>query len=490
MPRRVLLVALDGLDISILRKAMGLGRVPNLAAFCDGALEAEVHSDGEVIEGSVWPTFASGTGPGTHGHNWFMQWLAEEGRFVPASHPALAFDPFWKAALEAGKRTLVFDLPYITQVGNPLERTYTGWGVQDEMAEHAHPASFRKEVLRRHGRSLTRKDTMLERTPEDRLRLARRSKASARQRAEVLVDFAARRDWDFMVFGFGEYHRAGHHLALAMQLSPTVTSEQAMMSLLQPLDQAWPRVVAAAGVDCDIALFALHGMLGRVAYGATVQGILNHMAGKPPAPPAAPDLLRRLRDLIPEAVHESLWLRMPAGFRMSRVANGWLAGMDLERDPVLKFEGDGAVALRLNLAGREPHGVVPAGEGRAVAERVWGEARRYRTDDGRPAFASIEWTADRFAGPRVHRLPDFTITYAPGVERARALVRDDGFTIPNTAQESRTGAHTSIGFCFVRPADGAALRRTQIRTEDFAPTALERVGVTPPSHLEGDVFLG
>ena len=57
----MLLVALDALDISLLRRALDEGRLPNLKAFLDGALEAEVHSDGERMEGSVWPTFADST---------------------------------------------------------------------------------------------------------------------------------------------------------------------------------------------------------------------------------------------------------------------------------------------------------------------------------------------------------------------------------------------------------------------------------------------
>jgi len=94
--RRVLMVALDGLDIGLLKRAFESGRLPNLHAFAEANSELVVHSDGERLEGTEWPTFTTGTGPGTHGHHWFYQWVAEDARFVPASDPQFAVEPSGK----------------------------------------------------------------------------------------------------------------------------------------------------------------------------------------------------------------------------------------------------------------------------------------------------------------------------------------------------------------------------------------------------------
>jgi predicted AlkP superfamily phosphohydrolase/phosphomutase len=487
---RMLLIALDALDVSLFRLAMAEGRIPNLTSFVGGGVEAEVHSAGEELEGSVWPSFASGLSAGSHGRHWNIQWFAEDNGFVLADDPRLAFEPFWKAALEAGKRVTVMDLPYAPTIGHPLEQTYNGWGVQDEMAEHAYPPSFRRQILKQHGRSLTRKDTLLVRTPEDRARLARRSKASSRQRTRLLQGLVEKRDWDLLIFGYGEMHRAGHHLAAPMDFGQGATNDTAMMNLLQPIDEAWPRIVAAAGEDCHIGIFALHGMHPRVSYGHLTMPILARLWGRPaPAPPPR-DALRRIRDLLPQSVHEEIWLRLPANYRSSRIARAWRHRMDLQRDPAFMLEADCAVAYRLNVAGRERDGVVPPGEERTAAEEIWAELRRYRTPEGLPAFDALKMTSDRFHGPRLHRLPDFTVTYAPEVRQVTALVRDDGFTIENTAPVSRNGVHTDRGFLYFRPAGAATLRRDQLQTEDFAPTVLDLAGVTPPAGLEGESVAG
>jgi predicted AlkP superfamily phosphohydrolase/phosphomutase len=133
------MVALDGLDHSVLDRAFDAGRLPNLKAFADATKRLRVRSDGERLEGTVWPTFTTGTGPGSHGHHWFFQWMAEESAFVPATDPRLAVLPFWKEALEAERRVTVFDLAYTLPIGHENERLFTGWGLQDEMDQHAQP---------------------------------------------------------------------------------------------------------------------------------------------------------------------------------------------------------------------------------------------------------------------------------------------------------------------------------------------------------------
>lgn len=487
--RRVLMVALDGLDVGLLKRAFESERLPNLRAFADANREFAVHSDGERLEGTVWPTFTTGTGPGTHGHHWFYQWVAEETRFVPASHPHFAVEPFWKEALLAGKRVIELDMPYTLTVGHPNERAYNGWGLQDEMAEFAHPRSFRKEILKHHGRSKVHKDTLLVRTPEDRLKLARQLRVGARQRASVLVDLVGRRDWDLLIFGFGEFHLGGHHLAIPMDLSPKVTNETAMYAILKPVDDAWPEIVAAAGDDCDIVVFALHGMQPRVSYSEGVYRMLQDMEGRPLPEPPKDDLLRRLRNLFPERLHQSIWLRLPANVRMQRMMNAWLSRMDVHHDRAFVFEGDCSVALRLNLEGRERYGVLRPEEGRPFLNAIFEEAKRYRTEEGKPAFVDLVVTADAYHGERLHRLPDATLIYNPEVVRTRRLTRDDGFEIQLYAPESRNGTHTGRGFAYYRPASGSQVHRNEIDNMDFAPTVLQRLNVTPGTALEGSAFL-
>lgn len=489
MQRRVLMVALDGLDIGLLQRAFEAGRLPNLKAFAEASQEVAVHSDGERLEGTVWPTFTTGTGPGTHGHHWFYLWVPEEARFVAASDERFAVKPFWAQALEARRRVIEFDLPYAPVVGHPNERAFNGWGLQDEMTAVASPPGFRKEVVRKHGKSRVHKDTLLVRTPEDRLGLARRLRGGARQRSRVLLDLVQRRDWELLIFGFGEFHLGGHHLALPMDLSPKVTNETAMYSILRPVDDAWPEIVAAAGDDCDIFLFALHGMRPKVSYAEGAHRMLQEMEGRPQPPAPKADIFRRLRDLLPQRVHQAIWLRLPEDVRMERMISAWMSRMDLEHDRAFVFEGDCAVAIRLNIAGREKHGILPRDRAQEFFAEIQREANRYTTEEGKRPFTDLVLSTDVYSGPRLDLLPDAMLLYNPEVVRTRRLIRDDGFELNLQGPESRNGIHTGRGFAFYRSGDGARLRDRDMNNLDFAPTVLDRLGVTPGGALEGASLL-
>ena len=99
----VLMVGLDALEWTLLQRFIEEGRLPNLAHFAEGSAHLAVESDGETLHGSLWPTFASGTRPGTHGVYFWTQWLAEEMRHVRNNHAAFAYEPFWAGAAGEGQ---------------------------------------------------------------------------------------------------------------------------------------------------------------------------------------------------------------------------------------------------------------------------------------------------------------------------------------------------------------------------------------------------
>lgn len=139
LKRRLLLVALDAMDVQWLRALAVRGDLPNLARFIVSAQGAEVRSDGGTLHGPVWPTFAPGAGPGHHGRYWWMQWLPQDMRYVRSSHPAFAYDPFWLGIAEAGRRVVVLDVPYAPLVRHPLVEQITGWGSHDGVEEESWP---------------------------------------------------------------------------------------------------------------------------------------------------------------------------------------------------------------------------------------------------------------------------------------------------------------------------------------------------------------
>jgi predicted AlkP superfamily phosphohydrolase/phosphomutase len=133
--------------------------------------------------------------------------------------------------------------------------------------------------------------------------------------------------------------------------------------------------------------------------------------------------------------------------------------------------------------------VVPADGARAALDDLWRELGHYRTEAGQPPFVGMVLTSETYSGERTSLLPDAMLLYNPDVVRTRELTRDDGHVVHLTNPESRNGIHTGQGFCFFRPGDDARTKQDTIDNLDFAPTVLERAGVTPADRLEGSPFL-
>ncbi|GIW18774.1 MAG: hypothetical protein KatS3mg064_1931 [Tepidiforma sp.] len=489
---RLVLVALDAMEVSWLERLAARGDLPNLAAFLRESGSFSVAGPWELLYGSVWPTFASGLNPGKHGRYAWLQWLAEEGRYVRASHPALAFEPFWRGLAAAGVRTTVVDVPYVPLVREPAVEQVIGWGTEDEVERESWPAGFLGDIRKEFGRHPLGLDTLDTLSGDDRVRLARDLGRGVAMRARLLERLAGDARRRFVVVLFGETHKAGHYLAEECEVVPGVTNLDLIRRVLKPLDDAWPGILRAAGSETTVVLFALHGMQHQVDFSELGVQVLALALGREPAA-AVPraDVLRRVRDAIPDPVHRFLWNRLPARVRAARQAQLDGRGSAAGSDPVFRVTHDIDLALRLNLEGRERHGVVTPEAGAALLERVGTTAAGVRTRAGTPVYRGLWRTAEHLSGPRVDRLPDALLAGNRDLVRVEEAFDAAGRRLVNPMQERRNGVHTGRGFCFVRPGAGLGLDgRAEIDARDFAPTAYAVLGVPAPAGFEGRPFAG
>ena len=483
------MIALDALDGELLRRLMREGKLPNLGRFTGESQALRVQSDGLTLHGSLWPTFASGTGPGVHGRYFWTQWLAEEMRHVRSSHPAFDYVPFWAQLARAGVTATVIDAPYAPLVEEPTVRQYIAWGTHDEMEPGAWPKAWGKEFRRRFGKHPLEFDTVEPQTLKEKLAMAQTLRRGVGIRARALEATLAETSSQFVLCVFGETHKAGHYLSAPQLLKPGISNVDAIERILQPLDDAWPGIEAAAGPGACIILFALHGTREQVDFSSALGGQLLALAlGKAPAAERRPDLVRRVRDLLPDAVHRAIWRRLPPRLRAAR--HGLLsgAGNDPSHDALLTVAHDGHLALRMNLANRERDGIATAAEADAALRALEALATEFRMPDGMPAFLPLLYPPAAFPGPRAFRLPDALLMANDQVTRAHTLKAADGRELTAHNTEARNGVHTGDGFCYIGGMRQKLSRETAIG-QDFAPSTMQLFGLPPGSEFEGSSFI-
>jgi predicted AlkP superfamily phosphohydrolase/phosphomutase len=488
---KVLVVAIDSLEPVLLRRFLDEGRLPNLARHIPDAQALDVTSQGGFLHGSVWPTFSTGTSPGQHGIYFWTQWFAEDMAHDRNARLWTGVKPFWRALIPAGRKATVVDVPYVPPVEAPGFRTCIGWGLHDEIVARSSPAEFRTWIDKTFGRNPLTADTLEPHTPREKLEMTSTMRKGVEMRTRLLEALVSRPDWDFLLVNFSEVHEAGHYLTGSETIAPGLSNLDAMAKVLEPLDRAWPRIVAAAGPDCDVLFLALMGMFEQRDFEAFGAQILALFQGKEPTDHAAhPDLIRRVRELLPNSVHRAIWTSMPAKWRVGRVNKLRAQRNDYETARLFTVVHDTQPAVRINLAGRETPGIVQPEEAPVLLDSLETLMRQFTTPEAQPAFLRLWRAAVEEPGPNSHRLPDAIMFTNPEVKQASELIGPDGIVLMSSHREARNGNHSDNGFCYFWPAKGKSANRKSVNNLDFAPSLLDLLEVPYDRDFQGKSFVG
>ncbi len=515
MPNRLLMIGLDGLDLSVAAPLLAAGELPALAALGDRSARFELEHGPARHTGLAWEHVASGLSPEDAG-----RFTAVE--FDPASYDAWQSStrlPPFPAGL--GRRVLVFDPPYFDLSNAPGVQGMVNWGAHDPgVAPACRPHGLIAEIEARFGRYPA---------PECLYGLAWHSPALARRMGAGLVAAVERRtaiarwllaerlpDWDLGLVVAGEPHSAiealWHGIDPDHPAHGLPSAAPARESLYQ-VYRAMDRMVAAlaeACPDATLLLFNLHGM-GRNDGDLPSMALLPELLfrdafGRPgiEVPPAW-----RAAPLAPLGEDES-WSRLLRGHfvarrrPLSRAARAlgrltgrrerplgnlaWMPGRWYQpwwhrmRAFALPAFYDGRI--RLNLQGREARGRVPLAGYVAELDRL--EALLRETRDlatGEPVVAEVHRTAVANPLAQAPTGADLVViwqTVASGFRHPRL-----GGIGPLPLR--RTGGHTGgHGFAWFSGPGLTPGARGLVSSFDVVPTAIDLLQATRPAKLSGE----
>jgi hypothetical protein len=189
-------------------------------------------------------------------------------------------------------------------------------------------------------------------------------------------------------------------------------------------------------------------------------------------PQGVKDMLRPLRDNLRDWIdHDPNWER-PGGPRH----------IDLAASQCFTIDNNHAVStVRLNLAGREPNGIIHAGgEADTFCAQLARDLLEIRdVDRGIPAFTKVTKTADLYRGEALDWLPDLLVQWNPAMPVGKARLSSPKLgLLEGEYKLSRTGEHRPEGlFAAVgRDLEPRLLNRT-VSVMDFAPTFTALLGV-------------
>ncbi len=542
--RRVLVIGLDGLEATLAERLMAAGEMPALAELRRRSACFRLDHGPAQRTGLAWEHVASGLSPEAG-----RRWAAVE--FDPATYTAwqegARFTPWW-AGLD--RRVVVFDTPYVDLDRAPNTRGLVGWGAHDPgIARTASPPELLPEFDSRfrgypapqwtYGLpfpSAARTQAMGEALSRA---LDVRSRAARWLATERLAD------WDLFIAVVGEAHGAmeglwhgvdpdhPHHAHPSAQ-----AAGRALIEVHRALDRMVGELVSVAG-DAAIVAFTMGGMgpnhsdvpsmvllpelLYRHAFGEPLLALPAAWTTAPdglpildgedgwsraslawvpePADPPEPDStvsgqLRSLARRLPAPVKTALKrirsaARAPGNAPKARQGLQWQPAWRYRRHwprmPAFALPSFYDGRIRINLRGRERHGIVDPSQYEETCrglETMLRECRNPRT--GAPMVDFFERASTRDPRDLTSSEADLLVIWrdvATALEHPRL-----GLVGPVPLR--RTGGHTGPHGLAYLAASGLEPGDRGVRSSfDVVPTVAKLLGAEPSAHMSGTSLL-
>lgn len=263
--RRMLVIGLDGLEISYAQKLMDAGEMPALAALRDRSASFLLDHGSAQRTGLAWEHVASGLSP-DDAH----RWSAVE--FDPQTYSVwqegARFVPFFESL---NIRTLVFDPPYVDLRKTTRMQGIVGWGAHDPGTSlAARPQSLLTEMRATFGNYPSPKWIYglpcysVERCEQMGTALAEAVRTRLKAAKWLMTEKI--QEWDLYFVVTGELHSAieglwhGVDPEHPLHSHPSASAAAAaLLNVHKAVDQLVGELVEAAG-DVDVVAFAMGGM--------------------------------------------------------------------------------------------------------------------------------------------------------------------------------------------------------------------------------------
>jgi predicted AlkP superfamily phosphohydrolase/phosphomutase len=495
-PDKVWVIGLDGATFDLVRPWAEAGYLPTLARLMAEGAWGELESTIHPLTASAWTTFLTGLNPGRHGIYDFTRRRLGSYDLELVNASARAGRSLWRILSDAGRRVGVVNVP-MTYPPEPVNGyLVAGLDAPSLDSPYTYPSELAQHLRGRHIISVSTVGKTLGQYLTEML-------DAVEGRFAVVHMLLEREQPDFFMKVIVETD-AIQHAAWHLLDRPGEPGADAILQVYRRIDERLGELLAGLPSDVTLVVMSDHGA-GPIA--------------------KVIDLDRWLEDnglfRLQTANVRKRWLRsvvagaqryaqrhLPARVKgmlrqsasaMARVDSFLLySGIDWSRTRAYSIGNQGNICI--NLAGREPNGIVSASEYETLRDEIIAGLSELRDPDtGEPVVDRVYRREELYTGERVHLAPDLLIRWRDDryvarkdfAQRTGELFRR-GLKFSRHANEGaldQTGTHRLHGMLILHgEAVQAGTRIVGARLVDLAPTILYLMGEPIPAEMEGRVL--
>ncbi|MBM3500197.1 MAG: hypothetical protein FJX74_16190 [Armatimonadetes bacterium] len=501
---RVLILALDGATFDLIGPWVDAGRLPNLGRLIREGVHGRLRSTTPPITPCAWTSFSTAQNPGRHGIYDFQQFVPGSYELAPTNGAQRRARTLWEYLNQRGLTVGLFNLPWMYPPP-PLDGyCVCGFDAPDINPRAVHPPELSRELHAAvPGLSLAAEFLRKREGAYDPEVLRRQVQVNVQAALFLLRE----RPVDVCLLTSMLLDQVAHFFYYA---DPAARGcgpiEDMLLAAHEWVDEGLGEILSLVPPECLVLGVSDHGVAPttvhvNIARALADAGLLVYRDHQPrgqttelattrvPSSGPTSRLKRALAAILPSSVW--LWLRRARHARRSRER---YAAVDWSQTRA--FSWGNFAQVRLNLAGREPHGIVRADERGAVVEQVKRALLELRDPaTGEALFAAALTPEELYSGPHTEGAADVLgIPTHSGVDaslhlptpEAPLIVTRDAALMASPEMAEKVAGHDPEGVFIARGGPfrcGAEVTGAGIG--EVLPTLLHALGLALPQGLDG-----
>ncbi len=496
----LLVLGLDTGDPDSIERWAAEGHLPTIADLMSRGCWGRTGGAELVCEYGVGLSLFSGISRGRHGHYYFRQLDPGTYDLVSAEASVAAAPPFWSELAGTEARVLAADVPDVTPIPGVAGLQLANWATHHGFGHgpQAEPPGLLSEARRSYGRR-----TPLRAGHNFAPRRARRFRAQlldrVRRKGRLYRELLRQGPFDLAVLFFAETDAASHAFWRYRTASSEVHGrapdglEHAIRDVYAAIDREMAEIIAALPEGTNVCVVSLYGIQDEYPTSTLIDSLLRslgyHVEGQQgDGGPGGSGSLAVARRLLPLGIREAVGRRLPTAAQERLLADRLRSATDWSRTTAFAIPSLFTSFVRVNLAGREPAGVVePGAEYDEVLGRLCADlALLTDAATGEPAVRRAARTVELFGPSPPDSLPDLFVEWEPG-PRMLTEVRHPRTTLVQSRQAYCPDSQERLRgfFAAAGPSITSVGGIGEIELGDIAPTLLTLLRRPPATAMAG-----
>lgn len=485
--KRVVIIGLDGFSPDLAAAWMDEGRLPALASMRANGAAMPLRGLTPPITYPAWTTCVTGVNPGLHGLVDFTEMIPGKYALRFMNSRDRAAPALWNILSGAGKRVCVLGVPgsYPPEPVNGILAAGFDSPVSDAMdRSFVYPRSV-YPILREWHFAEFQEHRITSRWYPEALRSL---ESKIRIKEAIALDLLLSEPWDFFMVVFGEADTVSHHFwPLEDPGSPRRSEDMAVpqhpiRSIYERLDAVVGRIMEHVDAETLVLVVSDHGFGGadnkalHINNYLAENGWLRFKAG-------TGSLLKKAVLRWAPVRGRGRLFRLFRKYAEKAESRSRFGGIDWRHTRAWSDELDYFPSVRLNLAGREPSGIVAPDTCKMVIMELCALL------EGLPGVAKAYPRAEVYTGPHVAKAPDIVLDLDWEGGYRHSCTRARGGPVIESLPPARWPGGKEAGCSGVHKNPAFLAVNRKIETEapgllDIAPTVLAYLD-TPGPDMEG-----